>query len=1014
MTVAHSSVRRRSGMTADDADWEGLRAEGRGARFAALLRRHRRLAGLSQEALAERAGVSVRAVSGMERAEGHVPYAGTVRLLADALELSPIEREMFIATARYAPAPSAADAPDARFGELRALAPRALRLSARLPIPLSPLIGRADELAAAAALLREPATRLLTVTGAPGVGKTSFARRLVAGLGSGAFPDGMASIDLAPLTDAALVLPTLVETLAVGGPAQWTPFERLTAAFNGRRALLLLDTFERLVGAGSALLALLEACDGLTALVTSRTPLRLPGEREFPLAPLTLPAAPASPTAHNSASGARPPDPATLAALRETPAIALYLQRARAAQAAFRLTGANAAAIVALCRRLDGAPLAIELAAARVALQSPAATLAQLNQPLASPTASAHDLPSQPDWLGALRAALTWSYDLLTPAERWALRRLAVFVGGATIEAATAICTGAPTDSDAVTSSATSVAPLDLILSLTRQSLLVVERSDGDEESVEGARVRLLDTVRAYAAEQLRASGDAPTAQAAHARYYVALAEDVARRYRRGEVVDWESLAMELANLRAALQWATHHASDSASQDDADAATLGLRLATALGPLWYMIGLTQEGLRWIDELLAVGDAAHTGSARDRPLHEGSLTSLRRTSRALFMAGWLALDQGMRNRAIESLSASVGLARMVYAADSAHVNARTSLPTSAPSLAPDAPAALPNAATPVLDEQAQDDASLLGDALNRLGDALWRQGHYESAEAVFEESLELRRRVGDDLAVLYSLNNLAAVATARGHLETAWRLLGACLAQSRVMGNPYGEIGALCERAYVAMRQGRAEQAAALLDEALVVAQVRGADDSLAYILGRQGELARRQRDFALAEARWQASRAASPTEATNASYKRAQAWLGLGDVARDAGDIAEAMTRYAECLRICREVTVVDGAVVCMERIAALASDQGRHAEAIRLYGLADATRVRLGFPLEPGEQSVREAALTRARVALGAERFALAWDTGAATPWERGAALAQAAADAPTLVVTDADGART
>ena len=963
-------------MTAGDADWEGWRVNAPGASFATLLRRYRRLAGLSQESLAERAGVSVRALSGMERAEGHVPYAETVRLLADALALAPTERAHFVAAARPAtPRRPPADESAPPFGEPRPLAPRALRLAPRLPTPLTPLLGRASELGAAVALLRQPETRLLTVTGAPGVGKTSFARRLVASMEPGDFPDGVASLDLAPLDDARLVLPTLVEALAVGGPAQWAPAERLAAALSGRRALLLLDTFERLLAAGPDLLRLLEACDGLTALVTSRAPLGLPGEREFPLAPLAIPAQP-------DAHGAAPtPDAATLAALRASPAVALFVQRARSVRPDFALTGANAASVVALCRRLDGLPLAIELAAARVTLAPPHATLVQLDRQFALLTANPHDNSATvgyADWLGALRGAIAWSYDLLTPTEQWALRRLAVIEGGATLDAAEAICRRPAIGDEAATSSGgESIAPLDVLLSLTRQSLLVVERR-GDDDAAPG-RLRLLDTIRAYAWERLRASGEAADAQRAHARYYLALAEDAARRYRQGEPDVWEPLVAELANLRAALRWATLGA-------ESDAAATGLRLATALGPLWYAVGQPQEGLRWLDTLLAQTEAI--GGSQERSGAGPSLTEQRMWAKAQYMAGWLALDQGLRQRAIGSLTKSVGAFRAVYDVTSARAAV--------------AQAARVDDATANDDEEQTDDANALGDALNRLGDVLWRQGRFASAEAVFEESLELRRRVGDEIAVAYSLNNLAAVSAARGHLDTAQRTLETGLALTRRTANERGEIGALCHLASIASRQGQATRAAALLEEALVVARLRGATSAELYILGEQGDLARTQGDLALAEARWQASLAAHLAAATPNPYACAQAWLALGDVARDAGQAPQAMGRYLQSLRLCREVTVVDGAVICLERIAALVNQPGNHADAVRLYGLADATRVRLGFLLEPDEREARDAALARARAALDAARFTLAWDTGAATPWEHGLALAQAAAANP------------
>ncbi|HET6345598.1 MAG TPA: BTAD domain-containing putative transcriptional regulator, partial [Myxococcota bacterium] len=497
------------------------------------------------------------------------------RLLETELGIAPEPETIALYEALKLPTPTAAVAPF-----------RPPRLS--LPLTPTRLIGRDDDMAALAAALADSTVRLLTITGPGGVGKTRLALQVAAELAP-QFAVGAAFISLASLTDPNLVVPTVARALGLSEAGN----DRLLEYLRPREVLLVLDNTEQLLATIAPLAAqALEVAPRLKLLVTSREPLRVRDEQLVPVHPLAL------------------PDPAQvsdLAHLSETPAVALFVERAREANPAFALTPDNAATIVELCQRLDGLPLAIELAAARLSLLTPTALLVRLEHHLPLLSRGARDLPQRQQ---TLHNTIAWSYNLLEAGEQQLFRRLAVFVGGFTLEAVQTICVF---DAGGTSSSpqADDTVALEQVAQLLDKSLVQGHQGTGGEP-----RFTLLETIREYALEQLEASEEVATVQERHAHYFLRLAEEAEPHLYGPERDSWlERLEREDANLRAALAW---------SKATQDAVETGLRLAGALSWYWFLHDAVREGRTWLEEMLARTGSTDRSVARGRALLGGGV------------------------------------------------------------------------------------------------------------------------------------------------------------------------------------------------------------------------------------------------------------------------------------------------------------------------------------------------------------------------------------------------------
>ncbi|MDQ3694862.1 MAG: tetratricopeptide repeat protein [Chloroflexota bacterium] len=528
------------------------------AAFGLLIKRIRLARGWTQEELAERARVSTRLISDLERGSIHRPRRDTVQLLADGLGLAGADRESFVTLAQGR---TAADA----LGSSR----QGAGGPSLLPIPPTRLIGRAGEIEAATALLMQTTTQLLTLTGPGGVGKTRLALELGSRVRAG-FPDGVFFVDLSLVDAPALVLPAIGLTFGIrNGHRQ--PLPRVIAArLQAKRLLVILDNFEHVVAAAPVVADLLTRCAEMCVLVTSRETLRLRAERQFEVRPLAVP----DPRPGSSSES-----------LTRNPAVDLFVNRAEAADPGFALTEETAPIVAEIVAQLDGLPLAIELAAARIKLLPPATMRSRLERRLPLLTGGARDLPARQQ---TMRATIHWSYDLLPVEERRMFRRLAVFEGGCALEAAEAIAWG-PDDGG--------LDPMDGLASLLAKSLL------RPLDTLAGVpRFGMFETIREFGLEQLGASGDEPEVRSRHAAWCVDLVERGGREPTGpGQEAWFARLELELPNLRAALRW-------SVARREAETAT---RLAGSLYRFWATNGRTREGSRWLEQVLALGPAEAT-------------------------------------------------------------------------------------------------------------------------------------------------------------------------------------------------------------------------------------------------------------------------------------------------------------------------------------------------------------------------------------------------------------------
>ncbi len=712
--------------------------------FGTKLRQLRQAAGMTQEELAERAGLTAKGIGALERGERRRPYPHTVRALASALGLSVDHlTELVSALPPRASEPPVANGP----------------ASSALPVLPSALVGREQDIASVIECLTGE-NRLLTLTGLGGVGKTSLAVECGHRLQS-RFPGGVAFVPLAQLTDPGLFLESVVQALGLRDAAGRSLRDVLVAALQDRQMLVILDNFEQILPAATDVADLLSMCPAIKVLVTSRSPLRIRGEREFVVSPLDIP---------------EPIDAPAVADVSAVPSVQLFVERAGAVSPSFHLTDGNADAVAAICRRLDGLPLAIELAAARTRLLSPVALLQRLDPLLPVLVGGPRDLPERQQ---TIRASITWSHDLLPDAGRSLFRRLSVFAGGWTLEGAEALAPSSDVLGD--------------LERLVEASLVFRDPADD--------RYRMLEPIREYASEQLEESGETGWARDRHAACFLTLVRNADAGLKGREQLRWlQLLDAEHDNLRAALGWLL---------GKGDGQSGALRMAGLLGKYWFLRGHWSEGRSWLSRALTEVPGQ---SPDDR-------------ARALDAIGLIALFQNDYARAAEYLEEGLSLYRQLGDTNGeasaltrlGYIAAFQNDTTFADNIRGEVDALIPGVS----------DKTVLGNLLVFFGLAAGVRNEIAESIEVHERALAVFREVGDAMGMTWCLTNLGLLKLVLGDLPAATAVLQEDLGLAVRLGEPASIQFGLLGLATIASQQGDYSRAARLWGAAKTIRKAAG-------------------------------------------------------------------------------------------------------------------------------------------------------------------------------------------
>lgn len=652
-----------------------------------------------------------------------------------------------------------------------------------LPIQLTSFVGRARERSELKALLA--GGRLLTLTGPGGGGKTRLALQVAAEM-IDQFPDGVFFITLASITDPEIVPLAVAQALNIPETPGRLIVDSLKDYVHNKTMLLVLDNFEQVIAAAPFIVELLMSCQELKVMVTSREGLRISGENEYPIPPLELPT---------------PAQSQSLEAISQCSAVQLFFQRARLVQPDLQITDETGPAMAEICRRLDGLPLAIELAAARVKLLPPRVMLERMGRPLAFLTEGARDLPKRQQ---TLWGAIAWSYDLLDENEQRLFRQVSVFVGGCTIDAVEAVV-GDPSEHAAM---------LDSLGSLLDKSLL--KKADGEKDE---PRFVMLETLREFGLEQLEASGEQDHIRRRHARFFLALAEQAEAGLESVEQVRWmNQMEQEHYNLLAALEW-SRAAEEGASE-------ICVRLASAMGFFWEARGYISEGRERLAEILLMPSAQERSIARARLLARSAELAYRQSdfpstnhfaSESLDIYREIGDRQGMASALIKLGNAATELGN--YAAASKYLAEALAL----------------------LRERG--DRHGTARALISFGWVALRSGNYALAKGRLEEALAISREAGDTRSMGFELAGLGEVALRQENYPHANQLVQESLELRKLLGNKWGIGVSLGILGWIAMREENWERAQALLGESLEVRQEIGDLSGIAWCLERLAAVA---------------------------------------------------------------------------------------------------------------------------------------------------------------------------
>jgi predicted ATPase/tRNA A-37 threonylcarbamoyl transferase component Bud32 len=784
-----------------------------------------------------------------------------------------------------------------------------------LPVPSTPLVGREQELKALTQLLLRDEVRLVTLTGPGGTGKTRLGLQVVANLNE-AFLDGTFFVSLAASTDATLVLSTIAQIFGIFENPVRSVAEGVIAYLHEKHLLLLLDNFEQVVEATPVIAELLAACPKLKILVTSRTVLHLTGEHEFPVPPLTTP---------------NPKHKLALAALTQYAAIKLFIQRAAAVKPDFVLNHENAPAVAEICFHLDGLPLAIELAAARLKLFSPPAMLARLEKRFELLKGGARDMPARHH---TLQQAIAWSYDLLNEEEKDLFRRLAVFSGGCPLDAVEVVCRA---------ENLLPCSALDVIAALVDKSLLRQDQTAEDEP-----RFVMLETIREYALECLRASEDWEAAKRAHADFFLALALRAEPELTGPKQKVWlAKLEREHDNFRAAFKWA----------EEKGEAEHGLRLGGALWRFWLVRGHMLEGRERLTALLALPGSAQRTRERAKVLN-GAATIIHElgdypVAHLLLLESleiWRELgDKKAEAAALNNLS---WIAVMRCEFDTARTLAAESL---------------------ILHRELSDKRGIAL-ALNNLGWAANLQGDFKTGRSLHENGLSLRREIGDERGIAFVLTSLGWIEGMQGHYEKATSILEEAYGRLKALDDKQLMAIALSYQSNAAIVHGDLERARTLLEESAPLIKEVGSKWALALYCYTSGIVAHEQGNSKLAEELLEESM--SLFRALENRWGMAYALNFRGHVTLEKNEMDRALACYKESLNLSRETGNKLGVANALLGFGRLSLAVGNLNRAARLFAAPEALHVAIGAPMPAFIRARFDREVSAARAALGEENF--------------------------------------
>ncbi|MDQ3930505.1 MAG: tetratricopeptide repeat protein, partial [Chloroflexota bacterium] len=1030
--------------------------------FGAYLRQRRKLFGYTQDEFAEMAGCSKALIRKIEAGERR-PSRQIAELLMEGLEVPAEEQAEFMRLARgeaplqapatlpppalvppTVPLPRAAvpaatppatpifpgalaptQAPFAPASLVAPLAPKSATTDTRpasgLPVQLTALIGREEEVDSISARLLDEDVRLLTLLGPPGIGKTRLAIEVAWEL-QHSFRDGVYFVGLAPISDPALVIATIAQALGLREAGGQTFALVLTNYLRDKQTLLVLDTFEQVIEAAPQVVELLTTCPGLKVLVTSREALHVRGERQFPVQPLEMPP-----------PGSRLP----ASELLTYPAVQLFMERAQAVKPQFELSGENAVAVTSICARLDGLPLALELAAARIKLFPAHEIASRLDRSLPLLTGGARDLPVRQQ---TLRGAIQWSYDLLDAEEKELFARLGVFVGGCDLSGIEAIFQGPEGE----------VGP-DIVDLLTQvESLLdknLIQQVKSHAGQGDEPRFSMLEMIRQYALERLTESGLEAQVRAAHADYYRKLAETAEPELKGAGQAAWlDRLEAEHDNLRAAMSW-------FAERGDVQC---GLQMSGMLWRFWYVRGYFTEGRKWLSQFLSMPGGKERNSARAKALNGAGNLAYNQadypTAQALHEES-MSISKELGDKL--NFAASLNNIGIILRRRGEYARARQmfeeAIETNREIANPHWQAINLNNLGNVLFDQgdyvsarAYQEESLgiftaLGDewgiamSSNDLGRIVFDQGDYATARILYERSLAMQRKMGDRRGIASSLLALGLVAHHQSDYPRARELYDLALAEFRDLGDRRGISEALHNIGKTVNRLGDYPAARALFEESLQIRReladkrdISESHNNLGIVFLAQGKLEQAQAHFveSLALRRELGNRATIPTslnnlalvETSRGNHEQALAYLdeaegifrelgrtlgtaivlmnkGLANVG--LGNYQQAHAIYSESLSLFAELSDKLHVATSLARMAGLAAHASQYERAATLSGAAEGLLEVINSPLPTIERLHYEPAMQLARTSLGEPDMRQAYDKGRALSLEEAIAYA-------------------